>query len=135
MLKITKFGMVCAVVADMALYLGFAEDEAKDHQSALNTNYYHMASGLADYLRGIGIEVEFASDFSCGRFRFIGIGIKDGTKGSPAFAPCARCVFSGFSSSYEKREYCYPAFERWCEESGYNSEAITKEMKKLYHCK
>lgn len=133
MLKITKFGMICSMVSDMTLFLGIAEDESKDHLSALNSRHYYYATGLADYLRSLGIYVEFYSAHVGDRNRFVGVAIKDGSKGAPAFAPCARCVFSG--SSFGIMDEIFPTFETWCEENGYSSDIINREMKKIYGCK
>lgn len=130
MLKITKFGMLCNMVSDIALFLAMAERHSDTHEKAMNHPYYFRALGLSDNLRGLGINCEFLSSYFTDRKYFVGVAIKDNTKGAPAFAPCAYyiCVKAELDNAYSH----YTAL---CEFHGYDTNAITKEIHKIYGCK
>lgn len=129
MLKITKFGIICNMVGDIAYHLGVSEMRASTHQEAMSTSHYYSACGLRESLLGLGIQCEFITDYVGDRLYFIGVSIVDRTKGAPAFAPCADYVF--VRADLES----YSHFSEWCKENGFDTVPITAELKKIYGCK
>lgn len=129
MIKVTKFGIICNMVSDISYHLGIAEMHSNTHLEAMTTPHYYSACSLRDSLRSLGIQCEFISDYVGDRLYFIGVSIKDGTKGAPAFPPCSNYVF--VRSNLES----FLHFSEWSKENGFDPTPITAELKKIYGCK
>lgn len=133
MTKITKFGIICNMVAEMCHNLAQAQRDSKTYEETRNHEYYHRAKGLGFCLISMGIDYSFMTKFRNGRTYFIGVSISDMTKGAPAFADMAYHVLPlGIREEYS---VLFGDFVEQCEINGYDYISMKKEIRKIYGCK
>ena len=133
MLKMTKIGMLCELLASASLQLSCGQQyEEFDYLSEFcKSDWYKHFEGIQHLCEGWGLSLEpVLSIDSDGHPFYVGVVMCDRSS-SPAFAPMGHYCFINSKRS----EFALSEFHKYCESQGVNTECVSKEIRKIYRCK
>lgn len=133
MLKMTKLGMLCEMLATAALQLSCGQqyEDFKTLSDFRRSDWFKHFQGIQNLCDGWGLSLEPIMSIDSDKHPFyIGVVLCDRSP-APTFAPMAHYCFI----NNKRCEFAFSEFRKYCESQGVNTECVSKELRKIYHCK
>ena len=133
MLKMTKLGMLCEILSSAALQLSCGQqyEDFSNLSEFRKSDWYKHFEGMQHLCEGWGLSLEPVLSIDVDKRPFyIGVVMCDRSP-APAFAPMGHYCFI----STKRCEFALSEFRKYCKSQGVNTDCVSKEIRKIYHCK